>query len=808
MSDRGVGEYRRRDTARLVGDLLVSRRPLVVTRLNDTAADLFEALGDEDFRAPAAVAASKECDVAAVERLFERLHDRGFLEWRPTRDPEFRPPVSVVVTVRNDRAHLERCLDALGELRYPSYEVVVVDDGSTDGTKAMVEGHELAAAARARVISVGGPNDPIGIGASRNRGVEAAAHGVIAFTDADCRPRPEWLSELVPCLAANDVVGGRIRPAGESAASAYEGINSSLDMGAYASRIDPAGATPYLPTANLVGHRRVFDAVPFPARDVAEDVDVCWRAVTAGFDVVYTPTGVVEHVYRTDLSSVAARRATYASSEALLAREHGRDEGQQVEIPTTAVFLFALLLVGVLGRGPMAAGGIVAAGGLTVALAGIRGRRMWRRYARLPATLSLRDVASSWGRERASSSYTVAREVTRYYAVPIALVGGLAWGAGATAVGVGTLAAVVVAVGLPVAVEYRVHAPDATLGGYGLYYLADHFGYQYGLYRGAFTYRTIAHVRPDARFRLVGPGARLSAATGADDDTEPTRTVTVGGATARFRVASSTEEWWFGDEGLRGEHAVLADLLARLEPGDVFLDVGANVGLYSCLVGRALADGTVVSVEPHPRNAARLEENLAANGVAARVIRRALGRRNRRGALTGSEEPPGTGTPTLLDAARSSAKGAESENEAEFDGGSERTPRQVGRKQSRGVADASLVDTPVVTGDSLVASGESPQPTVVKIDVEGAEADVVAGLAATLTAPACRLVYCEVHPGLLDGRDQDPDAVRRTLRDCGFLIETVRELPNGRAVLRAQKPTPKRGRTVGQRGTADQRRTD
>jgi len=117
------GEYRLRDTASVVGSVLLSRRPLVATRLNDAAVDLLATLDVEAFRSPATVAAETTYDVDAVVDLYERLHQRGFLAWRPGRDPAFQPPVSVVVTVRDDRQHLSACLDALAALDYPDYEV-------------------------------------------------------------------------------------------------------------------------------------------------------------------------------------------------------------------------------------------------------------------------------------------------------------------------------------------------------------------------------------------------------------------------------------------------------------------------------------------------------------------------------------------------------------------------------------------------------------------------------------------------------------------------------------------------------------
>jgi mycofactocin system glycosyltransferase len=497
-----AGEYRRWSGVTLAGNVLVSRRPLAATRLNDAAIALVATLDEDDFHSPETVARETNSDPEAVAALFERLHRRRFLEWRPARDPTHRPPVSVVVTVRNDREHLRKCLDALADLSYPTYEVVVVDDGSTDGTTDLVSDHRLADDGRVRYVPVGSADDPCGIGASRNRGVEAAAYDVVAFTDADCRPRSDWLSDLVPCLATHDLVGGRVRPAGDSAASAYEAVNSSLDMGAHAARVDPGGATPYLPTANLVGTREVFETAGFPDRNVAEDVEVCWNALDAGFDVVYTPTGVVEHSYRSGLPFVR-RRATYGASEALLARSHGRTETDSVGVSAVGSVSGVLAFLGRSGVGTLsiAALGIVAL--LLCLWAGIHGRRLRRRWRQL-GTVTWGDVVRSWLRERLSSAYALSREVVRYYTAPLVLVGFAAWLAGAGLLAGVVLAGLVVTTVLALVVEYRVHDPETGFPGYAAYYLADHFGYQYGVYRGALAHRTLVHLRPDSRFEFVG----------------------------------------------------------------------------------------------------------------------------------------------------------------------------------------------------------------------------------------------------------------------------------------------------------------
>ncbi|MFP4217729.1 MAG: FkbM family methyltransferase, partial [Salinarchaeum sp.] len=636
-------------------------------------------------------------------------------------------------------------------------------DGSTDGTKEAVTDHMLAIAGRVRYIEVGTSDEPIGIGAARNRGVEEANHEVIAFTDADCRPRPTWLSDLVPYLATNDVVGGRIRPAGGSAASVYEGINSSLDMGQYASRVDPDGSTPYLATANLVGRRRVFESIPFPDRNIAEDVDICWRALDAGFDIVYTPTGIVEHKYRESPGTFAARRSTYAASEALLACEYGRDRGDRVSIPIHILLLFVGVAIALLGDGLVTIVGLVGAGVFAIVDISSDGSRVGRRHGRLPGSVSRSDVLRSRIRERLSATYVMTREITRYYVIPVVIVAVGIWVIGEPAFAASILCGTALAVALPFAVEYRIHDPDVSIRKYGLYYFADHFGYQYGAYRGTFEYRTAAHLDPRGRFRLVGPGTGMLTRFRSvrKKKGNPFRSVTVSGVTARFYVHSSAEKWWFGSTSLRGERLVLRDLLERIESDDVFLDIGANIGLYSCLVGCTLDDGTVIPVEPHPGNATRLAENLVVNDIDTDVVRRALGSTARNGTLSAADEPPGTGTPTLVGNTQSSS------------GATVHTGKNT-------------VETPVVTGDSLFSAGEIPRPSIVKIDVEGAEVDVLEGLSVTLSTPACRLVYCEVHPEALKERNCEPDDVREELRKRGYDIETVQDLSDGRKILRAE----------------------
>jgi FkbM family methyltransferase len=174
-------------------------------------------------------------------------------------------------------------------------------------------------------------------------------------------------------------------------------------------------------------------------------------------------------------------------------------------------------------------------------------------------------------------------------------------------------------------------------------------------------------------------------------------------AGARMHVDLSCEKYyWLGTH----EEAVQAALCERVQRGDVAWDIGAHAGFFSVLLSRLVGDsGSVLAFEPEPENAARLVANLEANGctnveVHAAAVSDAVSRQgfarhqsSLEGALTDTSTQGGTVTTTTIDA--------------------------------------------------IVASG-APAPSIMKIDVEGAEGRVIAGGRRTIAAhrPA---ITIEVH---------------------------------------------------------------
>lgn len=183
------------------------------------------------------------------------------------------------------------------------------------------------------------------------------------------------------------------------------------------------------------------------------------------------------------------------------------------------------------------------------------------------------------------------------------------------------------------------------------------------------------------------------------------------------------------------EKHILEHILDSILPSDIFYDIGANIGIYSCLVGSILDEGgAVVSVEPYPANIGELYANIRRNYIEATVIPKAL---------SNSE---GTISLDVID-----TTGAGSPEHSISD---EYTTGDV----------VDTIPVPVLTGDMAIDRYSLPSPNIVKMDVEGAAPDIIRGMK---SLKQVRTVYVEPH----DNRDE----IATLLSEMGF---SVSELPS------------------------------
>jgi len=220
--------------------------------------------------------------------------------------------VSVVIPVFNDPEGLGQCLQRLAEqqLGTPVFEVIVVDNGSVPPVRIAAEYPFPLKLIR---------HETPGSYAARNAGVRAASADCLAFTDADCRPAPDWLDSGYAVILASEgncVVGGDVvftladKPTAVAMYQYLRGFGQE-------SNVRDRG---FAATANLFCTRAQFDTVgPFEERLLSGgDSEWCWRATRHGLAVRYSPAVIVLTPARSSLrSAIRQARRVAAGRRAL-----------------------------------------------------------------------------------------------------------------------------------------------------------------------------------------------------------------------------------------------------------------------------------------------------------------------------------------------------------------------------------------------------------------------------------------------------------------------------------------------------------
>ena len=199
------------------------------------------------------------------------------------------PLVSVIVPHFDDLARLDTCLTALRAQIYEgAFEIVVGDNGSPQGEAAVA----AVVAGRARLVVEARK----GAGPARNTAVAAAKGALLAFTDCDCVPEPEWLASGVAALQRADIAGGYLyvfpeNPKAVTSVEAFD-IVFGFDNEHYVRK------TGYSVTASLFCSRKVFDRVGGFRVGVSEDMEWGHRALSAGCTMTYEGRARVAHPAR------------------------------------------------------------------------------------------------------------------------------------------------------------------------------------------------------------------------------------------------------------------------------------------------------------------------------------------------------------------------------------------------------------------------------------------------------------------------------------------------------------------------------
>jgi glycosyltransferase involved in cell wall biosynthesis len=223
----------------------------------------------------------------------------------------------VIIPVRNRRDLLARTLDALNTQTADDFDVVVVDDGSTDGAGDLASSRTIADRP-VRVLRT----DGVGAVAARVLAIESSRSPVLAFTDSDCEPDPQWLEAGLAAIERGaDLVHGRTIPARRlwplerSVGQEDDGLFATCNAFYRREAYEASGGFDNR-AADRLGFRHDENV---RGTGFGEDTLLGWRTVRRGARVVYEPDALVRHhVFPADFRDQLSRAWSLGAFPALL----------------------------------------------------------------------------------------------------------------------------------------------------------------------------------------------------------------------------------------------------------------------------------------------------------------------------------------------------------------------------------------------------------------------------------------------------------------------------------------------------------
>jgi len=214
------------------------------------------------------------------------------------------PYVSIIVPTYNRCTVIEACIDSLFALSYPRdrYEVIIVNDGSSDDTERVLSACEKKAPCAYKWFS----QKNSGISSARNTGINNAIGEIICFTDDDCVVEKDWVTQLLGGFGKDSVggVGGAVKA--EKQSNVYD--RYAEEAGLLSQK--KFKSMNYLVGCNAAYRKSVLDEVgSFEVfLNACEDLDLAIKSQVMGYTLVYAPEAVVYHLHRTTLKGLFSQQ--------------------------------------------------------------------------------------------------------------------------------------------------------------------------------------------------------------------------------------------------------------------------------------------------------------------------------------------------------------------------------------------------------------------------------------------------------------------------------------------------------------------
>lgn len=233
--------------------------------------------------------------------------------------------ISVIIPTYNAAGSLGACLDALKHQSYAGKrEIIVVDDGSTDGTAAVLKGRRMTVLRRSNQ----------GPAAARNAGARKAKGNIILFLDADCVPHRDWLKEMLMPFADPQVAGvqGAYRTRQKELVARFAQLEIEQRYQRMAARrIDFVGSYAAAYRRDIFLEQKGF--YEGFRRASGEDSDLSFRIADAGHHLVFAPKAIVYHLHPASLGHYLRQKYSRAYWRTLLYRRHPKKMASESYTP-------------------------------------------------------------------------------------------------------------------------------------------------------------------------------------------------------------------------------------------------------------------------------------------------------------------------------------------------------------------------------------------------------------------------------------------------------------------------------------------
>jgi O-antigen biosynthesis protein len=223
------------------------------------------------------------------------------------------PKTSVIVSTFNGSRTLSKCLESLLRLDYPNYEVIVVNDGSTDTTAKIASNYGF------RVITT----ENRGLSSARNTGLNAATGEIVAYIDDDAHADPHWLRYLASTFMNTQHVG----VGGPNIAPPDDGLIAECVAHSPGNPVHillSDSEAEHIPGCNMAFRKSALAAIGGfdpQFRIAGDDVDVCWRLQQHGWTLGYSPGAMVWHHRRNSIRAYWKQQFNYGKAESFLEKK-------------------------------------------------------------------------------------------------------------------------------------------------------------------------------------------------------------------------------------------------------------------------------------------------------------------------------------------------------------------------------------------------------------------------------------------------------------------------------------------------------